>query len=80
MREGDTLIRASAVGFTQRTSAAPSTFSLPSSFSLPAILSEECGNAALATDGGEEKEGKDKGERMESLGADRLALHADTFS
>lgn len=41
----------------------------------------ECGEVR---DGGTQKErgcreGKDKGERMESLGADRPALQADTF-
>lgn len=55
-------------------------FSSPpsSSCSLPAILSEECGNATRPRMEGQRK--WDKGERMESLGADRPTLHADTFS
>lgn len=55
-----------------------------SSSSLPAILSEECGNAVRSGMEGRRKwdvgRGRIKGERMESLGADRPALQADTFS
>lgn len=49
-----------------------------SSFSLPALLSEECVNAARRRMEGRRK--WDKGERTESLVADRPTLHADTFS
>lgn len=87
MREGDTLISASVVGFARSTSTAqsrscPFNSFLYSSSSLPAILSKECGNAAGLGMEGKRAEGREriKQERMVSVGADRSPLYADTFS
>ena len=84
MREGDTLIRASMVGFAQRAAAVTSTFSLlpPLPLYLPFYLRNvgmQWGQGWRDTERRVYREGKDKGERMESLGADRPALQADTF-
>lgn len=84
MREGDTLIRASVVGFAQRAAAVTSTFSLlpPLPLYLPFYLRNvgmHWGQGRRDAERRGCREGKDKGERMESLGADRPALQADTF-